>query len=257
MLRPATTMSGRPSSLTSPAATSCGFVPTAKVCCATNDTLVVTETGNYHVSGAPSLCPNFVQQLEASEDGSNSFGQHLVAIDNLVASLLESDSGKEIMADAQGVYGDSNREQPTAMSEPELTKSDLKKIGSGDLSPQKALEQMYGTSIINGARNWVVKAMSLNSDVDPLFQIKAIGDSVTTTAEFLIVAEMGIRAKIAVLDVTTTAVKSNAVGRVGNAITGLGDTASTALRGVQYFLEGVAMGATINLKLIASRLVTK
>lgn len=30
---------------------------------ATNDTLVVTESGNYSVSGAPSICPNFVQQL--------------------------------------------------------------------------------------------------------------------------------------------------------------------------------------------------
>lgn len=30
---------------------------------ATNDTLIVTETGNYTVSGAPSLCPNFNQQL--------------------------------------------------------------------------------------------------------------------------------------------------------------------------------------------------
>lgn len=29
----------------------------------TNDTLVVTETGNYNVSGAPSICPGFVQQL--------------------------------------------------------------------------------------------------------------------------------------------------------------------------------------------------
>ncbi|MEO8068383.1 MAG: hypothetical protein ABI599_11875 [Flavobacteriales bacterium] len=30
---------------------------------ATNDTLVVTQTGNYTVSGAPALCPNFNQQL--------------------------------------------------------------------------------------------------------------------------------------------------------------------------------------------------
>lgn len=29
----------------------------------TNDTLVVTETGNYSVSGAPSICPGFIQQL--------------------------------------------------------------------------------------------------------------------------------------------------------------------------------------------------
>jgi hypothetical protein len=30
---------------------------------ATDDTLVVTTAGNYHVSGAPSLCPSFQQQL--------------------------------------------------------------------------------------------------------------------------------------------------------------------------------------------------
>ncbi|MBP7407431.1 MAG: hypothetical protein KA941_01605 [Flavobacteriales bacterium] len=30
---------------------------------ATDDTLVVTTPGNYHVTGAPSLCPDFVQQL--------------------------------------------------------------------------------------------------------------------------------------------------------------------------------------------------
>ena len=30
---------------------------------ATDDTLVVTEAGNYHVIGAPSICPNFMQQL--------------------------------------------------------------------------------------------------------------------------------------------------------------------------------------------------
>jgi hypothetical protein len=30
---------------------------------ATDDTLVVTTTGNYHVSGAPAICPNYVAQL--------------------------------------------------------------------------------------------------------------------------------------------------------------------------------------------------
>lgn len=61
----------------------------------TNDTLVVTESGNYSVSGAPSLCPNFVQQLGVTVPMSFNAPPvpEIVVVDNLLCVTPTPDPG--------------------------------------------------------------------------------------------------------------------------------------------------------------------
>ena len=182
--------------------------------------------------------PNLQDQLFFSEYGANSHGQHLIYLDELTSKLLSSDSSEMAIKTAKGQMKD-GVETAYAAAPKEITTADIKKVVSSGMTPQKALEQLYGTSIINSARNWVVKGMALNPDVDPLFQIKAIGDAVTATAETIVMGEIVVRTGLAFADVTQTAASKNIVGRGVNFVTGAGDTAGKVVSGFQYVLEGV------------------
>lgn len=75
---------------------------------ATDDTLVVTTAGNYHVSGAPSLCPNFQQQLGVTIaiDFWPSFQPTIIQVDGLLCIYPNTFTGFLWYLDGEPIAAD-------------------------------------------------------------------------------------------------------------------------------------------------------
>lgn len=164
---------------------------------------------------------------------SGGIASHISLMRKMVYETLSSDTAKELMAKSLGK--DSN----TVIAAPPLNEVSLAKIASSKLSTNDAIELLYGASYLNGMRDSVIRGMTLSADADPLFQMKSIGDMVTSVAEFMVAVEFGTRIVLASAQVGTEAAKSNAVGRAVNWWTGLGDSASSLVSAAKYVTEQI------------------
>lgn len=149
----------------------------------------------------------------------------------LVDRMLDSDTAKEIIANNLGSAG------TVAMAPPTLNEASIERIATGKLSTGEVMEAIYGTSTLNGWRHSLMKSMTVSGNYDPLYQMKAIGDTVTFTAEAFVTTEFIFRTAIAVFKVSVTALKENIVGKVVNKVSGGGETAMAVGEGVQYVVE--------------------
>lgn len=156
---------------------------------------------------------------------------HVATLNTLIERLLDSDTGKEIIASNLGAAGALSANQTT------LNKESLTKVATGKLSSNEALEIFYGNGWLNGMRNSIMKTMTISSDYDPLYQMKTIGDMVTVTAESLIAAEFVARTYLAVAKVAVTAASKNIAGRIATIVTSAGDTSLAAIEGVDYIAQ--------------------
>lgn len=102
-----------------------------------------------------------------------------------------------------------------------------------------ALKDVYGQSWLNGFRDGVMRSMTISSDYDPLYQVKAIGDLATVTAEVLVGAEFAARAAVALAKVGVAWGTGNIVGRAVNVVSGAGNAAEAGISGAQYVFEQV------------------
>jgi hypothetical protein len=188
------------------------------------------------------LVPPSEQELAFySEYGASNSAQKVADINTLVGRVLDSETAKTALR--VKVNGTTADDQAKATVEvPNLTTESLLQIVKSDLSPSKAMGQIYGDNFTNGFRNSIIRGLSISADADPLFQIKSIGDFVTMTAEILVVGELTARTLIAVVKTGKTALSSNVVGKAVNFVTGAGDTADAGIEGVRYILEGIFTG---------------
>lgn len=171
----------------------------------------------------------------AITSSSGGVAQHISSMRMLVYRLLDSDTGKEIIANVLGNSG------TIAMISQPVNEATVEKLSVSKLSTGDMIDSLYGTSIINGMRDYIIHSMSLssNQNVDPLYQMKSIGDLATLTAELFVTAEAGARAVIVLSKTAVTAAKSNIVGGIVNGVTGVGSTAQEGLTGLQYMTEQI------------------
>lgn len=182
--------------------------------------------------------PNQSELLFYSEYGANAMGMQIANLNTLIDRILDSDTAKtEFNKIVNG--GTQAGEANAAIEPPKITYETLKEIATSDASPSEAMHKIYGGSFTNGFRNMIVKSMALDTDEDPLFQIKSMGDFITGTAEVLVMGEIAARTAIATADTIAAAASGNIIGRAANAVTGVGDTYKSFSDGIKYVLEGV------------------
>lgn len=156
---------------------------------------------------------------------------HVSTLNTLIGRLLDSDTGREIIGSTLGAAG-ALSSTPQAANE-----ASLNKIATGKLSTGEIMDVIYGSGWVDKMRNNIIKGMSISSDYDPLYQMKSIGDLVTTTAESLVVAEFAFRAAISVFKVSVTAAKENIVGKIADITSGVGTTAVVVADVAAYMAE--------------------
>lgn len=164
---------------------------------------------------------------------SGGIATQIASLRTLINRMMDSDTAKEVLT---ATLGD---ESQTVMTPPTMNEATLDKIGTSKLSTNELIETLYGTSTINGARNWIMKSMTVSGNADPLFQMKSIGDMTTALAEAFVASELIFRTAIATSKTALTWAKSNALGGVVNGITGAGDGAIEAITGAQYVAEQI------------------
>lgn len=162
---------------------------------------------------------------------SGGVAQQVTSLRLLIDRMLDSDTGREIMANNLGNAG------TVAMSPQPINEASLERIATGKMSSGEVMEAIYGTNTLNGMRNGLMKSMTVSGDYDPLYQMKSIGDMVTATAEAFVAAEFIFRTTVAVSKTTVAWAKGTIVGRVVNGTTGAGDGFTALLEGVQYVVE--------------------
>lgn len=155
------------------------------------------------------------------------------SIRTLIENLFDSDTGKEIFTNNLGAAG------ALSSTPPQITGATINKVATGKLSTSDLMEKIYGNGWLNGLRNSIIKSMTISGDYDPLYQMKSIGDTVTSTAEALVGAELAARAVVALSKTAITAASKNIVGRVANFITSAGDTSISAVSGFQYVAQQI------------------
>lgn len=184
--------------------------------------------------------PSERQLAQYSAYGATGMAQYIGNIKQLFNNIFDSETAKFIIQEAKnsnGVYSDISAQ----MQPPPITLSSLAKAVEGEASQNTMLGTIYGVDLTNGFRNFIIDKLKISDAADPLFQIKSIGDFITSTAETFLFAEMGARTAIGAFDVAQTAINGSLVGRAANTVLGTGATTNAAVDAVQYILEGIFM----------------
>lgn len=170
----------------------------------------------------------------------------LSSVSLLVDRMLVSDAARTIMTNATGAAG------ATSLSAPNVNQATLEKIATSKLDTKSAMELIYGSTWLNGWRNSLVSALTISPDYDPLFQIKAIGDSAAATAEMLITGETLVRGAMALSQTANAAAQGSAAGKTVDLATGSISAWGGLNDGVKYILAQVfALAQMLSLALVS------
>ncbi len=166
----------------------------------------------------------------------------LSSLSLLVDRMLISDAARTIMSTATGAAG------ATSLSSPNVNQASLERLATSKLDMKSAMELIYGNTWLNGVRNSFISSLTISPDYDPLFQIKAIGDTAASTAEMLIAGEFLVRGAVAVTQTANGAAQGAVWGKALNMSTGVLGALDGLTDGVKYILEQVfALAKTISL----------
>lgn len=165
-----------------------------------------------------------------SSKGADAMNVHIGNINTAINNLLQSDYAKEkIKATLQSESG-----TISTKINPQIDESTFKDIAKSG-NPESAMKALYGSTMGESARTSIIKSMSLSADVDPLFQIKNIGDMLVNFAENILTIEMTARVAILTSGTASGFLTGNIVGKVTGAETGT----ERLIDGAKYVLEGI------------------
>lgn len=177
--------------------------------------------------------PNEQELMSNSEYGATSMGQQMTYMRTLVNNMLDDPEAVKQINIAAGGPASVGSSAP-----PKLTDGLIKKIATEGLSSQEVSKVIYG-GMASDFRNWIIKSMALNDQVDPLFQVKSLGDKIIAVVETMHVVEMGARVAIASSSAIQQAASGNILGKIADGVTGGVSFWGGVIDGVKYILEGI------------------